>query len=112
MDAAIAALSGAAIGTVGTLVTNWFQQRQQTRRELQKAAVDLGLKDFERAHARAEKAGKGTTPPLSLFVAYHMEVLLALSRGGFGPDDVRRIDAEQKSTYQAIVNRNGPSVGE
>lgn len=110
MDAAVAALGGtvvgAVIGVIGTTLSMWLQQRQQTRRERLKLAADLGLADFNHTIERLKKqAGGGPLPPLSLFVAYHAEVLTALADDNFSPPEVEAIEKRQAALYAAMPRR-------
>ncbi len=56
MDAALAALIGAAIGAVASLGGAWIQQRHQTARERVKMATELGVTD----HRLAGSSGHST----------------------------------------------------
>lgn len=102
MDAAVAALLGAAIGTAGTFGAAWIQQKHQTRRDLVKCASDMAIRDFERELKERQAVGK-PTPPLSLFVAYHVEVLNAIADGTFGPEVIADIDKRQIAALKAIA---------
>lgn len=84
MDAAVAALAGAAIGSsigaLGAFGAAWSQQREQSRREIARTAADLAIAD----HAVRFEAVKGSSMPilpLSYYVAYHADVLRVVSSG-------------------------------
>lgn len=112
MEAAIAALLGAAIGAGGVLGSAWIQQRQQTRRERLKAASELGLVEYSNRVKEVERRG-GALLPLSVYVAYHAEVLDALASGAFDADAVSAIDRKQIALVQAIEGRpSGRSIRE
>jgi len=113
MEAAIAALLGAAIGAGGVLGSAWIQQRQQTRRERLKAASELGLAEHAFRMKEVERRGGGSVVPLSVYVAYHAEVLDALANGSFDPDAVAAIDRRQIALVRAIEGRpSGQSIRE
>ncbi|MBT2299213.1 hypothetical protein J7E70_01925 [Variovorax paradoxus] len=116
MDAALAALFGtalgAALGAGGVLGSAWIQQHHQTRRERLKAAADLGLADFNNRVKVVERNG-GPLLPLSVFVAYHAEVLEVLAKGSFDADAVEAIDRRQIALVQAIERRpSGKAIRE
>ena len=104
MDAAVAALLGAALGAVGSVGGVWLTQRHQNRRDLMRAAVDLGRADHDEAIARVSAAG-GLMPPMAIFVYYHAEVLAAINKGTFNPAAVARIEAAQAELLRAFPMR-------
>lgn len=106
MDSALAALLGAFIGAAGSLAANWIQQRHQTRRDMIKAATDLGLADFQEALSSARRHGRGSVLPVSTYVYYHAEVLKSLADGKFGPAEIARIDADLKKVIIATAHRD------
>lgn len=105
MDAAVAALLGALIGVFGTVVATFVQQRSQTRRERLKMAADLGLADFNFFLEQARSRGGEFMPPLSMYVAYHLEVLDALDAGKFNPATINSIEERQKRLADALPRR-------
>ena len=107
MDAAIAALLGTLVGTLGTLGTTWLQQRHLTRRELTKVATELAAADYERLLARVKADGGGYMPPISMYVSYHADILQAIADGTFGPETVRSIEAKQAELMKAQPIRGG-----
>ena len=81
MDAAVAALLGAAIGAVVPAVTGYVAHRAQGSRDLLKSASELGLADWKGRLAFGEKApGKYVVWPLQLYVSYHAELLRLISK--------------------------------
>lgn len=103
MDAAVAALLGTALGAVGALGSAWIQQRHQTRRERLKTAADLGLADFNHQIKQLPEGSAGL--PLSVFVAYHLDVLDALANESFDADAIAKIDQRQIALTLAIARR-------
>jgi NhaP-type Na+/H+ or K+/H+ antiporter len=104
MDAAVAALCGAAIGALTTVAGTWLSQRHQTRRERLKIAVDLGIADHAYFMADAKAKG-GLLPPVALYVAYHADMLDAIHAGTFDAEAVARIEARQLELIKALPNR-------
>lgn len=108
MDAAVAGLLGTALGAVlgagGALGAAWIQQGHQTRRERLKAAADLGLADFNQRVKLVERDG-GPLLPLSVFVAYHADVLEVIAKRSFDPEAVAAIDQRQIALIRAINKR-------
>lgn len=82
MDAAVAALVGAALGVAGSIGGAWLTQRQQSRREILSAAVKIGLEEFQSDVAIASK-GQGVVhiPPPYSYVAFNAEVLSSMVAG-------------------------------
>ena len=97
MDAAIAALIGAAVGAVGSFGAMWIQQRHQTRRERLKLAADLGLADYKEQVENASKYTAPTkVPPLSAYVMYHADFLDELAKGEITPATIQRLHKRQQ----------------
>lgn len=107
MDAAIAALIGAAVGVVGSLGGTWIQQRTESRRDRLRLAAKLGEADFNFFKARAEREG-GPLPPISVYVAYHAEVLQALAEDDFTPKRIAEIEERQTKLFKALPLRYKP----
>jgi hypothetical protein len=101
MDAALAALLGAAIGTAGSFGAMWIQQLHQSRRERLKLAADLGLADYKQEVEFASKRQAVTRlPPMSAFVLYHAEFLDELANGEITPETIQRLSAKQKKLME------------
>jgi len=97
MDAALAALLGAAIGAAGSVAGLWIQQRHQTRRERLKVAADLGLADYNAQLELARKRQEPSRlPPMSAYVMYHAEFLDALTKGEVTPTIIQRLQKRQE----------------
>lgn len=109
MDAAMAGLIGAALGAMlgagAALGSAWMQQSGQSKRERLKAAADLGLAEYAHRVKEVERLGEGSVVALSVYVAYHAEVLDSLARGSFDPEAVAAIDKRQIALVQAIEGR-------
>ncbi len=82
MDAAVAALIGAAIGAAGSIGGMWLQQRHQTRRERLKVAADLAISDHNSTLELAKAAGaRADVAPLSSYVIFHAQMLDCIADG-------------------------------
>lgn len=93
MDAALAALLGAAIGALASVGAMWVQQHHQTRRDRLKMAVDLAVEDhgtsFELAKAKGAKIA-----PISAYVIYHARVLDHLAKGTVTAETIKQLSKE------------------
>lgn len=107
MDAAIAALLGTAVGAAGSIGGIWLQQRHQSRRDPAKLAAHLGLADFTWRRERAAEQG-GRMLPLSIYIAYHLDVLDALEDGEFNPTRIAQIGDRQASLLKAVAALGKP----
>jgi hypothetical protein len=102
MDAAVAALLGTAVGAIGSIGGVWLQQRHQSRRDRTKLAADLGLADYTWHRDRTAERG-GKLLPLSVYVAYHLDVLRALEEGTFNSAGVAEIGQRQRELLKAVT---------
>ena len=106
MDAAIAALIGAAVGAVPGVLAPLWTQRAESRRARLKLAVELGKADFEFFKDQvAQKPGGGPVPPVSLYVTYHAEFLAALEHENFGPEAAKEIEKKLADLHAALPRR-------
>ncbi len=105
MDAAIAALLGTAVGAIGSVGGVWLSQKAQTRRDLLKTATELALADFNFFVGLAKQKG-GSMHPISIYVAYHAEVLNAIADGTFNAAAVTRIEQRMKELGDALPKRD------
>ncbi|MBX3717152.1 MAG: hypothetical protein KF738_14235 [Burkholderiales bacterium] len=103
MDAAVAALVGAAIGAIGSVGGVWLQQRHQTRRDRLKIAADLGLADHNSAVELAKlNHGGGYIAPVSAYVMYHVRILDVLAEGDVTPKHIQDIAEKQSEILKAM----------
>lgn len=101
MDAAVAALLGAAIGTVGSFGALWLQLRHQNKRERVKLAADLGLADHNSAIENSrQQQGRFEIAPLSAYVMYHAEFLDALEKNEVTPEVLQRLLVRQQQLME------------
>ena len=105
MDAAVAALLGAAVGAAGSFGAMWIQQRHQTRRERLKLATDLGMRDYDSAmeHAKSRPGG-ASVPPLSSYVIYHADMLNELAEGEVTAATIERINKKTAELLESFPN--------
>lgn len=89
MDSAIAALLGALIGAAGSAFAIFVQHKYQHRRDLLKIAADLAREDWKNRYELLSTGGK--ISPVSAFVSYHFEVLLAMESGEFDEEKVKEL---------------------
>ena len=109
MDAALAALLGAAIGAVGSFGVMWIQQRHQTKRERLKLAADLGLADFNGQVELAKRNQQSLRiPPMSAFVMYHAEFLDALAAEEITPELIERLNRKQADLMEHYYDYKKP----
>lgn len=101
MDAALAALLGAAIGAAGSFGVMWIQQRHQNRRERLKLAADLGLAEYNRQLELAKNNREPMRfPPISAYVMHHAEFLDALANGEITPEIIQRLQNKQEQLME------------
>lgn len=111
MEAATAALIGAAIGgstgAVGAIVAAWITQRQQTKRDLVKMAVDAGLAEHRAMLEQARLNGKsGAIPPVATFITIAADTLRLIAEGHYTPEKASELDAKSKAHVVAAYERN------
>src|SRR5438105_13611703 len=102
MDAALAALFGAAIGAFSSIGVMWIQQRQQTRRDRLKMAVDLAIHDHDAAFELAKSKGGARIAPISAFVVYHARVLDHVATGDISGETIKRLSTEFREILDAF----------
>jgi HAMP domain-containing protein len=103
MDAAVAGLIGVAIGAISSLGVSYLQQRQQSRHERLKMAVELAMHDQER-DVELAKSGDGPAliPPPTSYVIYHVRVLKELSAGDIRPEKLKKLSEKHTEILQAF----------
>ena len=105
MDAAVYALLGTLIGALASSGTVYVQQRQQSRRERLKMAIELAIQDhkYDLALAKSSANSTGVTAcvaPLDSYVIYYADLLDALVDGNVS---LEKID-ELKVRRNGILN--------
>lgn len=101
MDAAVAALLGAALGSIVPAVTSLIQAASQARRERMKVAADLGLADWKARVDYTRSSGGAGVPPLSVFVSYHSDVLDAMHAGPIDAAALTRLAGKWEDVMKA-----------
>jgi hypothetical protein len=103
MDAATAAILGAAVGAIGSIGGVWLQQRHQTRRDLMKVSADLGLADYKHSIELGQsQGGMFSLPPLSVYVMYHAEFLKAIAKGEIDTSTIKKLSEKQAELLKAF----------
>lgn len=103
MDAAVAALLGAAIGAAGSFGAMWIQQRHQTRRERLKLATDLAMHDFNNDVQLAKSiAGTVDIAPLAAYVIYYADMLNELADDDVTLSTIQRVSEKTKMLLQGF----------
>jgi hypothetical protein len=108
---AVAALTGALIGSVAPVVVGLINARAESRRERLRLAVQMAIEDHQHMMGEARrKAGTGTrvgVPPISAVLAYHVEVLEQLQKAGsLEPKDFVLLRARAKAAFDALAPRD------
>ncbi len=101
MDAALAALAGAAIGAVIPSVTNFLLQRLKGSRDRQKMAVDLATAGFAHDLVLAGKRG-GLVAPLAGYVIFYSDALDAIAKGNVTPDTIKALTIRKNDLLAAF----------
>ncbi len=95
MDAAMAGLIGAGMGSFITFFGQWLQQKSRSRHDQMRMAVELGMRDQETAKELARIGSKTTMiPPLAAYVIYHVRVLDHIKQRAVSRRDIEKISNE------------------
>jgi cytoskeletal protein CcmA (bactofilin family) len=92
MDAAIAAIVGAVIGSISSIGAIYIQQKAAHKRDITKMATDLAVAEFGWVTGLA-KHSRSTVlvPPLSTYLVYHAEILKAIDEEEMTPERMAKI---------------------
>jgi len=94
---ALAALAGALIGSLASIVGTIVQARSQRRLELSRLAVQAAVEEqkrhFEHLHASAQ-GRPFSMPPLTAYLALHSQIVRAIDGGNLTPERLARIKKE------------------
>jgi hypothetical protein len=100
---AIAALCGAFVGAIASIGGTWLAQRAQSSRERLKLATEMARADREEfIKVNGQFSGKPVLP-LSVYIAYHADLLQAAAKGKLNPAQINRIDAKNKELVKAVI---------
>jgi hypothetical protein len=100
---AIAALAGAFIGSLGPLVIGVIQSRAEHKRERLRLATQLAVEDHKMAVEMVKLNRRGGVPPLSVYVAYHADLLAVLATGKLiTPEDVAGARERSRAVLDAV----------
>ena len=108
MDAAVAGLIGAAIGSSSSLITVWIQARYTAKRERAKFAVEFAEKDRRDSREYAITMGnRGAIPPVALYAHYHSEMLKLLESGKMNPKSMEKLTVDNRELWAALRRLHG-----
>ena len=107
MDAAVYTLLGALIGALASIGTVYVQQRQQSRRDRLKMAVELAIQDYqhnlELARVSASSTGLAAfVAPLDSYVVCHANLLDALVEGSVTPEKIAELAVLRNAILDAF----------
>ena len=99
----LAALLGAGIGSMTSLLTMMVRTRAERRRERLRLAVEAGLADFQQGIEIAQRTrGTHQVSPLSGYIYYHAGLLDLLDSGVMNRESVRELDRQQGEFLKAV----------
>lgn len=103
MDAAIAGLLGAAIGSAASVLGLLVQHHHQTKRDRAKLAADLGLAEYNHnvEFARGVSGG-GYVAPMASYVIFNARLLDLIAAGPVTADKVRSLIEERDDVLAAF----------
>ena len=97
--ALVSGLIGALIGAGASVITITIQNHYQTRREMQKLAIEIAMEEY-RARVKGEFAGvEPTSGPL--LVAYYSKLMKLANDDNLTPDTIHSLFASQRELAQA-----------
>jgi len=99
----LAALFGAGIGSLTSLLTMMVRTRAERRRERLRLAVEAGLADFRQQIEIAQRTqGTHQVSPLSSYIYYHAGLLDLLDSGVMNRKSVMELDRQQSEFLKAV----------
>lgn len=103
MEAWVAGLIGALVGSASSFAGIWIQSRHQNRRELMKLVIDSAVKDRNDQINLALKIGKGgSAAPVALYVHYHMGLHKLVSRNKLTTANLRKLHIENRKMSRLV----------
>jgi hypothetical protein len=103
MDAAVAGLIGAAIGSGTSILTVWLQAIYLGRRERAKFVMEFASKDRQSAVDGARIAGKSAAvAPIALYAHYHSRLLKMIEQGNVSDAELEKLSAETDAIWNAV----------
>ena len=94
-------LLGALIGAGASIAAIWIQSRTQDRRERLRHAAELAFEDYKLRTEQIKNIG-GTMPPMSLFIAYQVELLDLIEQGKFTPGTFKALSVKHDRMLDAL----------
>ncbi len=97
--ALVSGLIGALIGASASVITITIQNHYQTKREMQKLAIEIAMEEY-RARVKGEFGGiKPTSGPI--LVAYYSKLMKLANENKLTPESIRELFESQKELAQA-----------
>lgn len=103
MDAAIAGLIGAAIGSASSLLTVWIQAHFVAKRERAKFVMEFAASDRREALDTAIRLGKGGgVAPVALYAHYHERLLELVESGKVTDAELKKLSQETDRIWKTM----------
>lgn len=103
MSTSSAALLGAIIGSVISLLGLLIQQWFQNKRDRVRVASELAIKDYQNDLEIAKNTEGGRdVAPISAYVIYHAMILEALSKGTINSEEIKKITKKRDAILSAF----------
>ncbi|MCF5225750.1 hypothetical protein [Pseudomonas syringae] len=101
MDAAIAGLVGAAIGSTTTLITVWIQARYLAKRERTKFVMEFAATDRREHMQEAIRQGKSAAiAPVSVFAKYHDRLARLIEKDKLNEKELSKLSKETHAMFE------------
>jgi len=95
MDAAVAGLIGAALGSTTTLITVWIQARYLAKREKVKFILEFAAADRREQMQEAVRQGKrASVAPISVYAKYHERLAELIEKGRLNEKTLKELSKE------------------
>jgi hypothetical protein len=99
----LSALVGTLIGAAASILTVWIQARIQDKRARMQYASGLALEDYKLQLDLTKLTGaKGTIPPVTLFLHYHLELAKLMEKGTFTTEEFVALTERNREFMAAI----------
>lgn len=101
MDAAVAGLIGAAIGSSTTLITVWIQAYYLAKRERAKFVMEFAAADRREHMQEAVRQEKRVAlAPVSVFAKYHDRLMTLIEQGKLNEKELHKLSKETHSMFE------------
>ncbi len=99
--ALVSGLIGALIGACASVITITIQNHYQTKREMQKLAIEIAMEEYW-ARVKGEFGGIGPTSG-PILVAYYSKLMKLATDDKLTPDSIRWLFESQRDLAQAYA---------